>query len=203
MNHTEIKEVARTALDGLKEMDVHCADGLCNYVSCSPYAGQKQKEEKAIHWGITKILQRKWNTEQNEFPYPRQRRKKCDRQLVLSDGSTVWLEVKLAWHTWFYETVKHNNKFMYEGYFFGNDHSHSVADDFIKLEQIGSMDGRYLALLIVGFDSTIGKMSEDMKKLVENENLDDRGWHIVEKSWQTKQSAECWIRNWFAWRQTI
>src|SRR2546429_357049 len=121
-----IDSVAREVFAGLREMDARCPSGLCNYVSCSPYAGKKHKEEAAITWGLTETLQKNWDIEQRERAYPAGRGR-CDRVIVFADGSPLWLEIKLAWRTWFYEVVKHNAPFMYNGYFHGDHHSHSVT----------------------------------------------------------------------------
>ena len=198
----EIEEVASNTLSGLHEMDLKCDTGLCNYVSCSPFAGKKRKDEAAITWGVTEILQRNWKIDQCEHAYP-QSGCRGDRELKLSDGSSLLLEIKLAWRIWFYGVVRYNPTFIYNGYFRGEHHSHSVAGDFKKLESIRLKHTRYVALLVVGFDGKDGKMSEDMVTLAEREQLDRRGWHLIEKSWQTKQSDECWIRCWFAWHEVI
>jgi hypothetical protein len=113
------------------------------------------------------------------------------------------MEVKLAWHTWFYGVVKQNKPFMYDGYFGGKHHSHSVAGDFAKLERITAKHARYVALLLVGYDSADGNIEQDMSALAECEHLDKRGWHFLSDSWQTRQSSECWNRCWFAWREAI
>lgn len=200
----EIEAVVYATLSGLHEMDLKCdTGGLCNYVSCSPFTGMKRKDEAAITWGVTEILQRNWEIDQCGHDYP-QGGDQCDRVLELSDGSLLWLEIKLAWRTWYYEgIVKYNSPFMYNGYLNGNHHSHSVADDFEKLKRIGSKYAKYVALLVIGFDGKDGKMSEDMATLIKREQLDRHGWSLNEKSWQTKQSDECWIRCWFAWRKLI
>src|SRR5262245_44393199 len=102
-------------------MDDQCPTGLSNFVACSPFAGRKHKEESAITWGITKALNSTWEVGQCEHRYPQSRRR-CDRVIKLRDGSRLWLEIKLSWRTWFYEVVKHNNQFVYHGYFSGEHH---------------------------------------------------------------------------------
>lgn len=196
----EIESVANATFRGLRDMDALCPAGLCYYVSCSPYAGKKHKDEAAITWGVTEALGKDWRIEQKGHRYP-ESRKRCDRVLEFADGTRLWLEVKMAWLTWFYGLIKQNPQFMYNGYFHGDHHSHSVAGDFTKLEQIGSGHARYLALLVVGFDGQDGTMVNDMATLAERERLVERGWHLLSDSWMTRQSDECWIRCWFAWRE--
>jgi hypothetical protein len=196
----EIEAVAAAAFRVLRQMDAQCATGLCNYVSVSPYVGKKFKDERAITWGVTNALAEEWDIEQCEHNYP-QHNGKCDRVLELSDGSRVWLEIKLAWRVWFHEAVKWNDARAYNGYLTGAHHSHSVAGDFKKLERIGRDYGRYVALLVIGFDAADGKMTADMAGLANSENLEHRGWHFLSDSWETPQSAECWNRCWFAWRE--
>jgi hypothetical protein len=196
----EIEEVAQQTFRGLREMDVQSATGLCDYVACSPYAGKTRKDEAAITWGITEVLRKRWHIEQCEHAYP-VGGGRCDRIVQLSDGSRLWLEIKLAWRTWFYEVVKHNAPFMYNGYFGGEHHSHSVAHDLAKMERIGRDHARYLALLVVGFDGRDGKMADDMTALADREGLMKRGWHLLSESWPTRQSDECWNRCWLAWRE--
>jgi hypothetical protein len=190
----EIEAVAAAAFRALREMDSQCPTGLCNYVSVSPYAGKKHKDEAAMTWGITKALAEKWHIEQCEHKYPHGSRKKCDRVVELSDGSRLWLEIKFSWRTWFYEVVKWNDARSYDGYFGGAHHSHSVAGDFAKLERIGCEHARYVALLVIGFDADDNKMSADLAALAQRDNLNQRGWHFFSDSWMTPQSVKCWNR---------
>ena len=198
-DNQEIERVAATAFQALRAMDAQCPTGLSNYVSISPYAGKKRKDEPAMTWGVTKALAERWRTNQREHGYPRGGGK-CDRVLEFSDGSRLWLEIKLAWRAWFYEVVKWNDMRAYCGYLGGAHHSHSVAGDFTKLERIGRDHARYVALLVIGFDAADGKMSADMATLAEGENLRQRGWHLLSDAWVTPQSPECWNRCWFGWR---
>jgi len=66
---TEIESVAGATFRALRDMDAGCPGGLCNYVSCSPYAGKKYKEEAAITWGVTEWLSRHWLIEQEQHDY--------------------------------------------------------------------------------------------------------------------------------------
>ena len=196
----EIEAVAAAAFHALRAMDAECPSGLCNYVSVSPYAGKKRKDEAAIAWGVTRALTRQWRVEQCEVDYP-QGGGRCDRVVDMSDGSHLWLEIKLAWRSWFYDEVKWNDSRAYNGYLGGAHHSHSVAGDFTKLERIGRDHARYVGLLVVGFDSADAKMSTDMTALAERENLERRGWHLLADAWETQQSVECWNCCWFSWRE--
>lgn len=200
----EVEEVGELIFRALREMDAQCPGGLCDYVVCSPFAGKKRRDEAAITWGITAAVSGTWPVSTQECPYPRGRIS-CDRVIELSDGP-LWLEVKLAWRTWFSSTariVKHNDPFIYETYLGGGHRSHSVAGDFKKLEAgLDLEDARYSAVLLVGFDGKDAKMAADVATLVEREGLVQRGWHIVGMEWPTKQSGECWNRCWYAWRET-
>src|SRR5262245_44704769 len=91
----EIEEVAAAAFQALREMDSECPTGLCSYVSVSPYAGRKRKDEPAMTWGLTRALAKRWHVEQCEHDYP-QGGGRCDRVVELSDRSRLWLEIKLA-----------------------------------------------------------------------------------------------------------
>lgn len=198
----EIEAIPTAMVLGLREMDNHCSTGLCDYVSASPYAGKRRKDEAAITWGVTKALQRTWRVDQCEHDYPNGGGR-CDRVIEMVDGSRLWLEIKLAWRTWFHQRVKNNTDFYYKGYFDGIHHSHSVAGDFSKLERIGSKDAKYLALLLVGFDAREGQMTKDMAELVRQERLVERGWHLSSDAWVNRHSAECWNRCWFGWRAAV
>jgi hypothetical protein len=198
---SEIKGVAAAVFRAVRDMDAACPTGLCNYVSVSPHAGKNRKDEPAITWGVTNALAKRWRVEQCEHAYP-QGGGRCDRVVELSDGSRLWLEIKLAWRAWFYKVVKWNDMRAYNGYLGGAHHSHSVAGDFTKLERIGRDHARYVALLVVGFDGADGKMSADMTALAQRENLEERGWHLLSDAWATPQSTECWNRCWFGWRET-
>ena len=103
----------------------------------------------------------------------------------------MWLEVKHAWRAWFYDGVNHNKPFMYNGYFGGEHHTHSVAHDFKKLDNVPRADAAYVALLIVGFDASDGGMRDDMQRLATHERLSQRGWQYRSAEWSTKESEEC------------
>jgi hypothetical protein len=60
----EIEAVAKAAFRALRRMDAQCPTGLCNYVSCTPYAGKGRKNEAALTWGVTNALAKKWHVEQ-------------------------------------------------------------------------------------------------------------------------------------------
>lgn len=197
----EIEAVAAAAFAALRAMDAACPTGLSNYVSMSPYAGMKRKDEAAIVWGLTNALALKWNVPPCERRYP-QSRARCDRVVELSEGSRLWLEIKLAWRVWFYEKVKWNHAGLYSGYLGGAHHSHSAAGDFTKLERIGPAHGRYAALLLIGYDGADGQMCADMASLAARENLQQRCWQLRSDMWATAQSPECWNRCWFGWRAT-
>jgi hypothetical protein len=196
---TEVHDIAQACFAALRAMDTRCPTGLCDFVSSSPYAGKKRKSEPAITWGVTEALRKDWKVEQLEHRYPGSR-KRCDRVIELPDESKFWLEIKLAWRTWFYDVVTYNQAFMYDGYFGGEHHSHSVAGDFQKLELIGSDHARYVGLLLVGFDGQNAKMADDMDALAKREKLAARKWSLISDSWVTRHSPECWHRCWFAWR---
>jgi hypothetical protein len=197
----EVELIAHVAFRALRDMDAQCPTGLSNFVSCSPFAGKNRKDEAAITWALTNALGKRWHVEQCEGRYP-EGGGRCDRVVELSDGFRLWLEVKLAWRTWFCKVVKHNDPRAYNGYLNGDYHAHSVAGDFAKLERIGRTHGRYLALLVVGFDGQDGVMVKDMAALAERERLEQRGWSLLSDAWATRQSVECWNRCWFAWRES-
>jgi len=201
-----LRQACDAMFHALREMDRECPTGLCDYVSCSPYAGKKGKDEAAITWGVTRHLQESFSIEQAEHGYTRTKRR-CDRVVELSDSSKVWLEFKNAWRRWFYGQVNNNNPFFYESYFLGPEHgpdkgrTHSVAQDLVKLEAVPATDASYVGLLIVGFDGKDAQMVADMDRLAQLERLASRGWQVeAAEPWTAKQSTECWHRCWFWWR---
>jgi hypothetical protein len=157
---------------------------------------------RLLPWGVSEKLCSEFSTEQCERLY-KGTQKRCDRVVQLSDGSCVWLEMKHAWRRWYYDGINDNKRSLYNGYFHGDKHhSHSVAGDFEKLEQLRPPEAAYAALLIAGFDADDGVMTDDMNGLAKNERLNERGWRVRSTAWPTKQSAACWHRCWFWWRLT-
>ena len=58
--------------------------------------GKKLTEETLIAWlAREKLAESGWSADW-EFPYPEQRRKKCDLVFPLNGGGRLWLELKLA-----------------------------------------------------------------------------------------------------------
>ena len=83
---------------------------------------------------------------------------------VLDGGVETWVEVKFAWKSWFnciggYET---NSEFMFQGYLMGSYHSHSAADDFVRLTRLRPATA-YRGVLLIGFDSTDAQMSRTLQ----------------------------------------
>jgi hypothetical protein len=196
----EIEEVGKAVFEILRKMDSDCPKGLCDFVSQSPYAGRKKKDEAAITWGITKGLQNGWQVEQQEFDYPGDKRR-CDRVVQLKNGSRLWLEIKLSWRAWWSSCVVDNKPFFYHGYFTGANHKHSLAGDFRKLAELRGTQTDYVSLLLVGFDRSDSKMAHDMVELQNRERLTEKGWKWISDAWPSHQSDECWHRCWFYWRR--
>jgi hypothetical protein len=194
-----VGEIAHAMFEALRDMDKCCSTGLCNFVSRSPFAGLRRKDEAAMTWGLTERLQEKWKVQQREHSYP-SGGGECDRVIELHDGGRIWLELKLAWRVWFYKQVTYNQERTYRGYLDGSHHSHSFVGDFAKLERITAKDARYLAVLLIGFDGRDGRMTRDVNTLLESQRLQQRGWQFESDSWPSSQSDECWHRCWLVWR---
>ena len=147
----EVELLGRTAFEELLDLDVRSPHRLCGCVEISPHAGKRRKEEAVMTTFITERFKKRWTVEQKVRRYPTSR-KLCDRVVELSDGSLLWLEIKLTWKSWHYDEVYVNRDFFYQGYFGGAHHSHSASGDFDKMETITAPHGSYVGFLLIGFD---------------------------------------------------
>ena len=163
-------------------------------------------EEPATAWLLARQLPQDLAA-QSEEPYPVDRRKKCDLVVTLHSGVVFWVEVKFAWKNWYgyidksncVRGVETNSDFFYQGYLFGNHHSHSAAGDFAKLTELAPASA-HLGLLLVGFDSTDAPMDKDIQSL-ERQPV-SVGWLREEpRRWKDRRdpAARCRINCWF-WR---
>lgn len=201
---TDITDLPTAMFRALRAMDDECPEGLCNYVSMGPWRGKQGKEEASMTWGLTRALNQTglWRVPDREQAYPGGGGR-CDRVVQLADASWLWLEIKRAWRAWYFGHLKRNPHQIYRGYLSGSHHTHSFAGDFHKLERIGPEHGRYLGLLLIGFDLDDAEMQRDVAAVMRNERVADRGWQSATAAWQTAQCSECWIRCWFCWRETL
>jgi hypothetical protein len=225
MCDTRVVELGRFLMRSVREIDLKCNRlldgveyGLCNInrqfredveAGVHPDApitrtGRRRKLscEPATVWMLYKrlpselVVNSKW-----EEPYPASPREKCDLVAVLDGGIETWVEVKFAWKSWFnciggYET---NSEFMFQGYLMGSYHSHSAADDFVRLTRLAPATA-YRGVLLIGFDSTDAPMDKDITVLESQAAI---GWRPdVPLSWDDRRDSvkdRCRINCWFWW----
>lgn len=128
--------------------------------------GKKLSEETLIAWLIFRRIRDTGFRVDWERSYPGQRRKKCDLVVHLDENTLFWIEVKLAWKSWFEcirgPVLENPN---YESYLFGVSKTHSLNHDFEKLAagRFQPWDDRVICL--IGFDSFDSPMDQDVKKV--------------------------------------
>jgi hypothetical protein len=60
--------------------------------------------------------------------------------------------------------------------------------------------GKYVAFLLIGFDSTSLSMDQEIQKLIRSANLSDDEWTLKYKAWPNVQDNCYRIRCWFWYR---
>jgi hypothetical protein len=95
MKVSSLESLARRFVQVLQWMDEECLTGLCDYAQL---VGLKGRDEAGLTFGVTKhLIEDGVLVEQKEHLYPQDgsgKRPRCDRVLLMPDGSRIWLEVK-------------------------------------------------------------------------------------------------------------
>ena len=72
--------------------------------------------------------------------------------------------------------------------------SHSTAQDFEKLSQLGATDAGQVACLLIGFDAADRPMDPDVEELARREKLISRGWEAFgPEIWPDYNGSRCRI----------
>lgn len=195
-------------MQGVREIDHACVRklhdveaGLCNVKrqfqadldeGLGSPPGRKVKEEDAITWLLDLQLRRMGLTTKPWRYYPSSR-KTCDLVVHVADHE-FWLEVKLAWRKWYNCTGTYGTSPAYLPYLLGSKHkTHSVADDFIKLERLAPAAATK-GLLLIGFDAVDAAMDTDVHAI--SEAVSTGGWVNDHMMWHDRRNPRCRIHTW-------
>ncbi len=201
-----MQNVGRILLDGVRQLDAEACQ-LINGYPCGLVGTAVKRYEDKWSSKLAERLARHGYETQIQVPYPAQTGKRCDVVAQLADRSRVWIEVKTAWKSWFNSTevrlIEHNP--FYRKYLFGPDDggldtSHSLAQDFAKLDELAPSPD-YKAILLIGFDAAASPMAPDVVELCQRLKLDESGWsQLGPECWPDRACESCRIACWFWWR---
>ncbi len=172
------------------------------------YGGHSRRELKRPQsepeWSkrLARLLTEGGYPAQYEVPYPNLTRCRCD--LVVNLGASVrfWIEVKGAWkHYW---NAQIGSEFLYRSYLYhpllpGLDQTktHTAALDLEKLRSLSSVDARYVGLLLIGFDSSLHDMANDINAFKKLATLHKKPWCEDYRHWpdarRPKERVRCWF----------
>jgi hypothetical protein len=212
MARSEVNRVLECVIDSIYEIDQEC-DTPCNgmeyglvnvklqFGGCArKEVGKKLTEETLIACLAGKKLAEAGWTADREFPYPEQRRKKCDLVFQLNAGGRLWLELKLAWKAWVNCSAPptYSNR-SYLPYLRGMNHDHSFRGDFDKLSAAKLPPTDYRAVCLVGFDYVHDPMDKEVAAVVRESCGIHRRWRLgSHKSWDERRGTDFRINAW-AW----
>ncbi|MCC6682921.1 MAG: hypothetical protein IT445_18640 [Phycisphaeraceae bacterium] len=200
-----MQNVGRILLDSVRQLDAEACELVNGYLSGLVGTVVNRYEDKWSAQLAERLAQHGYET-QIQVPYPVQARKRCDVVARLADGSRAWIEVKTAWKSWFSRSearqFKHNP--FYRKYLFGPDDggldsTHSLAQDFAKLEELAPLQD-HKAILLIGFDAAASPMTVEVDDLCRRLMLNEAGWtQLGPEFWPDRAYESCRICCWFWW----
>lgn len=180
---------------GLVHYAMHCGKG-------------PRQHEKTLYRRLAELFNLAGHAARTDVRYPGQSRQKCDIVVDFEGAGPVWIEVKTAWKTWMESSgqIKDNSTSIYRSYLLGSvgglEKSHSTAQDFEKLSQLGAMDAGQVACLLFGFDAVNSPMDPDVEELARREKLISRGWEAFGPDiWPDYNGSRCRVLCWLWCRQ--
>jgi hypothetical protein len=164
--------------------------------------GRKLSEEQLIAWLLIDKLRRAGHTVEWEVPYPALSRKRCDLVIRLNDRCRLWIELKLAWKSWFNcEGPPVYSNRSYRSYLEGGpSRTHSFRHDFDKLGDLNCPGADYRAVCLVGFDCADRPMGGEINAVVQTIRDQGKAWeNLIERSWRDRRcndfriNVHCWV----------
>lgn len=134
-----------------------------------------------------------------ENPYPaisgQPRVQFCDNVITLPDGSTLWLENKGAWKTYWRQR---GNVAKFRSHLFTSNNS--AAHDVTKIATLCRPSANYIGILLLGFDSLDDPMGGDIDEFRITAQLNSADWteasmHLPDR-WRPRERVHAW----FWWR---
>jgi hypothetical protein len=160
------------------------------------HAGLTGQSERNWNDGLKQLLIKDEPNTYREYPYP-DSDERCDIVVKTSDSKTIWLEIKAAWKRWFGSDSGEIEESYPNGYLSGNK-GHTAAKDIMKLDKLDSKAADYIALLIIGLDSSGAPITSNIEKMIEKENLRKKGWNILgPEIWSDRNHPNCRYNLWF------
>ncbi|HTQ40288.1 MAG TPA: hypothetical protein VMJ32_14780 [Pirellulales bacterium] len=161
--------------------------------------GKYLTEELLIAWLLRKKLRAlNRNVEPSEIRYPgTPTNKKCDIVMHLSDSHRLWLEIKLAWKSWFncVGPPTYANR-AYLTYLNGRDRTHSLRHDFEKLANANLPAGDCRCVCLIGFDCVANPMDGDVASVVQQVS-ETASWQLrIERHWVDRRAHEFRLNVW-------
>ncbi len=186
-----VVEVAFSSLEWLQQQcdsEPHYADGYVLETTWSKELTQVfNSSNSAVH--------------QKRYPSSRQT---CDVICQLGEGAELWLEIKGAWLitrpfvTEDGESIGGKRNPSYKKHLFHPDES-TLKDLAVKLGQITGAK-KYLAVLLIGFDSVALPMDNEIVELSNLADLAISPWTQIYRGWSNSLDSSYRIRCWFWYR---
>jgi hypothetical protein len=208
MSNIEVRQVLESVIDAICEIDQECRTllngvehGLANVKlefqdQLFQETNKKLTEEPLIAWLVRKTLIGP-NVEVGwELPYP-EKRTQCDLVIHLRDSVRLWLELKLAWKSWFncVGAPTYSNR-AYASYLDGRDRTHSLRHDFEKLRNANLPAGDHRAVCLIGFDCGNKPMDRDVATVV-RQAQELAPWEAAaERHWPDRRCHDFQINVW-------
>jgi len=200
----EVSRLLDTLADFVAEIDSDCSSihngvelGLVNvkpeYQDVAyEQTGRKLSEEQLIAWRLVDKLRRVRYSVEWEVPYPALSGKRCDLVIRLNDCSRLWIELKLAWKSWFNcEGPPVYSNRSYRSYLEGRNRTYSFRHDFDKLGDLSWSGTDYRAVCLVGFDCADRPMDGEINAVVQTIWDQGRAWEkVIERSWRDRRCGD-------------
>jgi hypothetical protein len=154
---------------------------------------------------LAQLLPRYGFPAEREVGYPHNHRLKCDNVITLPNGSKLWLENKGAWKDYW---AKNGGLGIYRSYLLHplvpnlDPKTHTVPLDLKKLYHLRRPAADYIGFLLLGFDSAVNPMGDDVEKLIRLAGLDKAPWTQSSTCWRDRYRPGCRVLVWL-WHRPV
>jgi len=156
--------------------------GLCDYAG---HCGVTTKRyEVPIYRALKQHLVALGYVAEADQPYEDGSHRECDVVIAVAGKQRLWLEVKQAWKEWFSNqtaTLKTNG--WYRSYLLGPGQggvarTHSLAQDFEKLETNPALASDYAGVLLIALESVRDPVDAEIEEFTKFSKPAERGWEL-------------------------
>ena len=204
-----IKSLSLDIFQALRGMDEEASSIVDGYPTglnwYGGYVGKKKGTEFAWCRRLKEYLkEQSWRVREKEEHYPVNPSNRCDLVVDLPDNKPFWIEIKGAWKEWGRQKKSYEN--IYKSHLgLDNKKENNAAHDLVRLNTLQLRDASAVGLLLIGFDSEMVTMNDDIVKFKSLSVLESEQWKLEYDEWkdQHRRESRCQVRCWLWWKTIV